>query len=425
MKSWKEYLEERLHIGSIPVPRSAECRHFLILGRSGTGKTRLIYSFLEKLRKRKDSIVIIYDFKGDYVSCFYESGDLLFNPLDTRTIHWCPLSEIHAISDIDSIATSLIPPSRGDDKFWVDGARDVLASLAYIVFTRFGTSNTELFNLTSLNERETLGVVTQAVNEGVEYAKRAVGYLEQGQEKGAKVAGDILATMRQYTNCFFYMRHLRSEFSISEFLSSSSGKILFLVGFPKLRDTLRPLFSLFVDLFIKAVLSLPEDNERRIFLVLDEFATLQRLTSIVQGLEQGRSKGMGIVIALQDINQLRRIYQDDTANSIVNNCSAVVTFALNDPASQEYMSKLYGEFEKLETDESLSMGPQDLRDGLTLKRQRRVERLILPSEFGSLPDLTCYLKMLDFPVSRVRIPCVAREAKVPPLVFDERFLISN
>jgi len=293
------------------------------------------------------------------------------------------------------------------------------------VFTRFGTSNTELFNLTSLNERETLGVVTQAVNEGVEYAKRAVGYLEQGQEKGAKVAGDILATMRQYTNCFFYMRHLRSEFSISEFLSSSSGKILFLVGFPKLRDTLRPLFSLFVDLFIKAVLSLPEDNERRIFLVLDEFATLQRLTSIVQGLEQGRSKGMGIVIALQDINQLRRIYQDDTANSIVNNCSAVVTFALNDPASQEYMSKLYGEFEKLETDESLSMGPQDLRDGLTLKRQRRVERLILPSEFGSLPDLTCYLKMLDFPVSRVRIPCVAREAKVPPLVFDERFLISN
>ncbi|MEM1672624.1 MAG: type IV secretion system DNA-binding domain-containing protein [Archaeoglobaceae archaeon] len=425
MKSWEEYLEERLCIGSIKVPRGAECRHFLILGRSGTGKTRLIYSFLEKLRKREDCIVIIYDFKGDYVSCFYESGDLLFNPLDLRTLHWCPLTEIQAVSDIDSIATSLIPPSRSDDRFWVDGARDVFASLAYITFTRFGASNEELFNLTSLNEKETLEVVTQAVGEGIEYAKKAVGYLEQGQEKGAKMAGDILATMRQYTNCFYYTRHLNAEFSISEFLNSSEyvGRFLFLVGFPKLRDTLRPLFSLFVDLFIKTVLSLSEDSERRIFIFLDEFATLQRLTSIVQGLEQGRSKGMGIVIALQDINQLRRIYSDDTANSIVNNCSTIISFAVNDPASQEYMSRVFGEFEKLETDESLSMGPHDLRDGLTLKRARRIERLILPSEIGALSDLTCYLKMLDFPVARVKIPFVSKEQKIEPLIFDERFLI--
>lgn len=428
-KGWEEYLAERLHIGSIPVPRSAECRHFLILGRSGTGKTRLIYSFLEKLRKRKDAVVIIYDFKGDYVSSFFESekGDLLFNPLDVRTLHWCPLSEVSSISDIDSIATSLIPPSRSDDRFWVDGARDVFASLAYITFTRFGASNEELFNLTSLNEKETLEVVTQAVSEGIEYAKKAVGYLEQGQQKGARVAGDVLATMRQYTNCFYYTRHLNAEFSISEFLNSSEyvGRFLFLVGFPKLRDTLRPLFSLFVDLFIKAVLSLSENTERRIFLILDEFATLQRLTSIVQGLEQGRSKGMGIVIALQDINQLRRIYSDDTANSIVNNCSTIISFALNDPQSQEYMSKLFGEFEKLETDESLSMGPHDLKDGLTLRRQRRVERLILPSQFGALQDLNCYLKMLDFPVARVKIPFVAREQRVEPLLFDERFLINK
>lgn len=425
MKSWKEYIEERLFVGSIPIPKSAECRHFLILGRSGTGKTRLIYSFLEKLRKRKDSIVVIYDFKGDYVSCFFEDGDLLFNPLDLRTLHWCPLSEIQAVSDIDSIATSLIPPSRGDDRFWVDGARDVFASLAYITFTRFGANNAELFNLTSLNEKETLGVVTQAVSEGIEYAKRAIGYLEQGEEKGAKVAGDILATMKQYTNCFYYTRHLRSEFSISEFLNSEFCRFLFLVGFQKLRDTLRPLFSLFVDLLIKTVLSLSEDSERRIFIVLDEFATLQRLTSIVQGLEQGRSKGMGIVVSLQDINQLRRIYSDDTANSIVNNCSTIISFALNDPTSQEYVSRIFGEFEKLETDESLSMGPHDLKDGLTLKRQRRVERLILPSELGSLQDLNCYLKMLDFPVAKVKIPLVVKGQRVEPLVFNERFLINK
>ncbi len=132
-----------------------------------------------------------------------------------------------------------------------------------------------------------------------------------------------------------------------------------------------------------------------------------------------------MILAVQDFNQLERIYHE-TAYSILNNCSTIIAFALNDPRSQEVLSKVIGEIEKLESDESLSMGPEDTRDGLSLQRRRKVERLLLPSEFSTLQDLTAFVKILHYPVARIKIPFVdfppqnkALELN-PIFVFDHR-----
>ncbi len=421
--TFEEYIQQRLMIGSVPVLKRAETRHFFICGRSGTGKTRLIYSFLERIRKQQAK-AIIYDFKGDYVSCFYDpSSDLLFNPLDTRTLHWCLFSEVETVADIDTIATSLIPPSRNDDKFWVDGARDVFSAILYYLKSTRQTQNEDIWSHVSKSEEEMLNLMVGAVQQGFEQCKRAVGYL-QGFKAGSKVASDVLSTMRQYTNCFFYMKHLQSFFSIKKWIESEDSGFLFLIGYPKLKDTLRPLLSLFIDLSIKHVLSLHEDYNRRIYFLLDEFATLQKLPTIVQGLEQGRSKGLSIVLAIQDFNQLERVYSE-TAYSILNNCSVIVSFALNDPRSQEVLSKVIGEIEKLETDESLAMGPEDTRDGLSLQRKRKVERLLLPSEFSTLQDLTAFVKILHYPVARVKVPFVDFLAKNPSLQLNPIFVFNQ
>jgi type IV secretory pathway TraG/TraD family ATPase VirD4 len=407
--TFEEYLEQRFFIGKVPVPRSAECRHFFIVGRSGTGKTRLIYSLIDKIRKQKAK-ALIYDFKGDYVSCFYDSEkDFIFNPLDRRTLHWSLFSEIETHADVDAVASSLIPLTSKEDKFWVDGARDIFASIIHYLKRMNLETNQAIWDHVSLSEGEMLSLMQTSVNQGIEAAKRALGYL-QGHDKGSKVASDVLSTMRQYTNCFYYTRHLASNFSIKSFIESEESSFLFLVGYSKLRDTLKPLLSLFIDTTIRHVLSLHENYNRRIYLVIDEFVTLQKLSSILQGLEQGRSKGLSLIIALQDFNQLERVYRE-SAFSILNNCSTIVCFAVNDPRSAEVMSKTFGETEILETDESLSMGPEDLRDGLSLQRRRKVEKLILPSQIASLQDLTAYLKMLHYPVAKVRIPFVPSQEK--------------
>ncbi len=157
--TFEEYIEQRLHVGSIPVPKKTETRHFFVIGRSGTGKTRLIYSFLEKIRKQQAK-TIIYDFKGDYVSCFFNpETDFLFNPLDLRTIHWCPFLEVETLADIDSVSMSLIPTSSRDDKFWIDGARDVFSAILYYLKSTGQILNEDIWKHVSLTEEEMLNLM--------------------------------------------------------------------------------------------------------------------------------------------------------------------------------------------------------------------------------------------------------------------------
>jgi len=292
------------------------------------------------------------------------------NPLDERCLNWNLFNEIDTVASIDSIAMSLIPESNVQDKFWVDHARAVFSSILMYLFHTGQTSNRDLFTHTALNENDLLQLMKQAVEQqGLSFCQRALGAL-QGQEAGTKVAADVMATMKQYTNAFYYMQHLTSEFCLREWLQKDEPGFIFLVNYSDIRDTLKPILSLFIDLAIKYILSMKEDIVRRRFLILDEFATLQRLSSVRQGLEAGRSKGLAIWIALQDISQLERVYHE-TANTIVNAASTLCCFAVGDPKSQEYLSKVIGERELLETDESLSMGPEDMRDGLNISRKRK------------------------------------------------------
>lgn len=395
-------LDKLIHIGKIPIPPWAETRHFLITGRPGTGKTTLLNQILEVLRKRKAK-AITHDFKGDYLSCFYDPAtDIIFNPLDRRSVNWCLFSEVEMQPDIDSIATSMIPESYRDDKFWIDAARDIFSSVLYYLKVTKQESNLSIWEHVTKTEPEMISLMQQAVASGIEQAKRAYGYL-QGYEKGSKVASDVLSTMRQYTNCFQYMTHIHNEFSIKKWLENDQPGFIFITNYANLRDTLKPALSLFIDIALKHLLSMNESQDRRVFFILDEFASLQRLTSIVRTLEQGRSKGASVWIATQDISQLQKLYSHEIANTIVNTCNTIITFALNDPNSCDFMSKVFGEIEILETDETLSMGPVNFKDGLNITRRRRTERLILPSQFSLLRDLECYFKMLSYDVTKTKI----------------------
>lgn len=83
-----------LKIGDIPVPIAAETKHFFIVGRPGSGKTLCISAILERLKERSAKAVV-YDFKGDYLSRFYDpQRDLIFNPLDQRCCGWSVFNEI-------------------------------------------------------------------------------------------------------------------------------------------------------------------------------------------------------------------------------------------------------------------------------------------------------------------------------------------
>jgi hypothetical protein len=93
---------------------------------------------------------------------------------------------------------------------------------------------------------------------------------------------------------------------------------------------------------------------------------------------------------------------------------------VNDPNTTQLLSRIFGEIEILETDESLSMGVNDQRDGLTLQRRRRKEYLIIPSQFSTLKDFHFYIKMLEV-ITQSKVEFKRFERRNEAFVLNEIF----
>jgi type IV secretory pathway TraG/TraD family ATPase VirD4 len=275
--------EVSLQFGKIAVPRSAEVKHTLIVGRPGSGKTVSISRNLEVLKERKGKL-IIYDFKGDYVSKFYDPAvDIIFNPLDGRGIDWNIFSEISIKTDIPAIAHSLISPASQQDPFWNDAARAVFGGILHYLCQSNQRSNTAIWEMVS-SKTEAITHILADIPEGRE------GYTYI-QDASSKQAMSVAAVLMQYTSCFQYMGPGYSNFAISAWLHDDRPGWIFVSNYADIQDTLRPVLSLFVDILSRKLLSMTDDHDRRIFFFLDEFGTLQRLSSIKNLLTLSRSKG--------------------------------------------------------------------------------------------------------------------------------------
>ena len=95
-----------------------------------------------------------------------------------------------------------------------------------------------------------------------------------------------------------------------------------------------------------------------VLFIMDEFAQLGRLGPIEDALGQGRGYGIALLPVLQDINQLRDLYQA-RAETFAGMSGAVFGFPPNDMITAEWMSKRSGQ----ETIVGMSVGEADGGDG--------------------------------------------------------------
>lgn len=209
--------------------------------------------------------------------------------------------------------------------------------------------------------------------------------------------------MMQYTKSFEFMSAADGDFSVKKWLEDEKPGFIFVTNYSDNKDTLKPVLSLFIDLLGRKLLSMKDDYNRRIFFMLDEFGTLQRLPTIIQLLTLSRSKGGSCWIGIQDIGQLDKLYTDQLRQSIVNACGGNLMFAVADPVSAKFLSDKIGDAEYIGTDETHSMGTEDTRDGISLVRRKRTEKLVLPSDIENLRDLECFLKLPNYDLTTIKL----------------------
>lgn len=384
-------------LGPIGMPMDAEVRHCFVVGKPGTGKTVLLSTVLNHLRLRnRGDRVIVYDFKGDYISKFFDPDrDILFDPLDQRCIGWTVFSDTSTRMDIDSCARSLIPDAIHADPFWNQAARDVLAGILHHCVASGNMSNRAIWQIASAAPEEMVRELSRT-----ETAQQAVAYI---RETSSKQTHSILSVLVQYAKVFELMTD--GDFSIASWVKQQQGNggWLFVTNHPDHRDTLRPILSLFIDVVSKQILSLDDDSNRRIFVFLDELGTLQQLSGIVQLLTLSRSRGGSVWIGIQDIGQIEKIYGREHRQAIVNACGNCVIFSVSDPETAQFLSNKLGETEFYETDHTYAMGVADNRDGVSLMGRRRTERLVLPSDITGLADLHAYITIAGYHPARCRM----------------------
>jgi len=377
---------------SITIPREYENRHFLCMEASGTGKTVQFSRVISNLKNR-GSKGIIYDRKdGEMLAKFYNpQTDYIYNPFDQRTIYWNVLDNKKSDSDFDALASSVVPSATGKDKFFNDGARDILSEIFRYCYIHNSSSNEDIWDLLCLSVSK-LHKCLLKINSAAAYI---LNY-NSGQSQG------IISTLYQYSKIFKYLRFNKDQkpFSLQEWVRDEKQQgYIFLTNNTKQRESLKGILSVFINSLANEILSLRDDLNRRLFIFLDEFGTLQRLDAVKDLIVLTRSKGCSFWCGIQDKSQLDYIYGPEISNTIVNNCNNYIIFRLNGYDNAKYFSDLLGESEK---DFSLVLGQKDIQNQQSYRNYAKIDKLILPSEIQALPDLHFYLKLHGFPVTGTR-----------------------
>jgi len=215
----------------------------------------------------RDEAAIVYDPALEYVRRFYrrERGDLILNPLDARSPYWSPGEEVEHDAEALTIAHALFPDRPNESPFFLEGARKLLAHLL-----RFHPTPAELVAWMS-NESE----IDRRV-QGTAYASLIDARAPQQRE-------GVLASMNLVADT---VRLLKGEadgagrWTAREWKDTRQGWI-FLTSTPETRDALKPLISLWLDLLILRLLNEPDAGARRVWFLLDELGSLQKLPQLV------------------------------------------------------------------------------------------------------------------------------------------------
>ena len=393
-------------IAGVPFPHRAETRHTIVSGTTGSGKTVLISDLVAQIRKRGERCVL-YDKMGSYTRSFFDPArDTLLNPLDARSPRWSPFHEARNSRDFDTMAAALIPQQKDTvDPFWVTAARQLFSNGAGVLRAKGVTENRVLVDhllktdLTALAEAME-GTVAQSIVD----------------PENPKTALSVRAMLTAHLGALEVLADDGTPFSIRDWISDEDrgghrGGFLFLTSRADQHASLRGLISTWLEIAVNALLSLDQDDGRRVWIVLDELPTLHQVPSLQPGLAESRQFGGCFVLGIQVISALRDLYGRNGAETISGLCGTRAVLSAPDEDTARWSAASLGRAEVEEVTEGFSYGANTIRDRVSLTPKRELRPLALVSEIMQLPALHGYLRFPGpLPAARVALDYTSRDA---------------
>lgn len=407
-------------LSTLPIPARSEFQGFFFHGSTGSGKTQAMMRLLDEIRRLGEP-AIIYDKECTIKPYFFnEKTDVELNPVSSTCANWDLWRECANPMEFGSLASYLIPKAvQGSDPFWVDSARTILTSMAWKIRDHKDKSAIRLLQLlltTTLDEMRNILKGTESEN-----------LVSKEIEKTAISIKSVLAT---YTKALRFLEGLdtggAAAFSIKEWIQSAietshpNKGWLFITSRSKYHKEIKPLISLWLGLAMQGIQSLKPNCHRRIWLIMDELASLHRLEMLSDTLADIRKFGGCVAIGIQSISQLEFLYGNHEAHAITDLLNTSLYFRSPKSRVAKWVSEDLGEQVLDEVRESQSYAPNAIRDGNTIVTQQVIRKTVDSGTIMTMEDLECFVRVIgDHPIARVKSKYIDRIPLSAPLIERE------
>ncbi len=304
-----------------------------------------------------------------------------YNPLD-----WVAAELGQRVDDVQKIANLLLP----EQEFWNNEARSLFVGVALYLLsvpekiTSFGEvvrtlkSDDVVYNLAVV--LDTLGKQIHPVA----YMNIAA-FLQKADKERSGVTSTLNSGLELWANPLIDAATAKSDFDFNKFKTEKSTVYVGLT--PDNIDRLKPLMQIFYQQAAQIMTKhMPKKEETvGVLMMMDEFPTLGEMVLFKQGIAYFRGYKVRLFLIIQDIEQLKDIYEEAGMNSFMANATFRITFAANTYSTAEMISQLIGN----KTVKQISRNAPvflDLNPASRSKHLSETQRaLLLPQEVINLP----------------------------------------
>lgn len=206
-----------------------------------------------------------------------------------------------------------------------------------------------------------------------------------------KTTLSVRATLTTYLKSLLILKDNMEGFSIDSWIKNENQKgFLFIAGVPKQRAQLRPLWSIWFNIAIKSMMDLKANDQRRVWFIVDELSSLNKLPSLDMALAEGRKYGACIVLGFQNFSQIQSIYGHQGSKSMSELMVSKFMFKAVNHDNALLLSRMFGNKTVIEPHENISYGANEIRDGVNVSHNKRMEPLVPPERLMHLDPLHFY-----------------------------------
>jgi type IV conjugative transfer system coupling protein TraD len=383
----------KVKLGKLPLVKGTETQHIMVTGGTGSGKTNCFHHILPQIRQNNQKAIIV-DTTGTFVKRYFVPGrDVLLNPFDPNSSHWHPWAECKDACDFEDLAECFIPTSYSDhDDYWRNASRALFTSL----LTKENLSK-RTSSLTRWLLFETLSRLCTHVQ-----GTKGAAHIDPSSEK---TAASIRSVASSFLGCLEFIQDTGTPFSIRDWVKDEQQtNWLFLTCSPGQRASIRSLLSAWFSIATRSLIQLEPNRDRRIWFVVDELPSLNKLKDLEVFLTESRKFGGCALLALQSIAQLDSIYGREITKTIIGNCATKIAFSEQDNEIAYRISKSFGEREIQEYQEGISYGAHEARDGVNLSLQTKNQPLVSVTAIQSLKRNQAFVKLPEnYSITKIKL----------------------